>query len=382
MAELSSVLARIPGLGGYLAQDQMNRQSEQGELAQLARAMQIKGQQQQMGAQEQAAQAQAAERARMEQYRAAVEGLGPQPTQEQLAQVAARFGGPDAVMRVQQSSLDRQATAAAAERARQERAAAQRDTLAQRAAEAEAARAQRIEELRMRLADRQTQAQERAALMRELAALRQQGAAVKPPAGYRPTKDGNLEAIPGGPADTKLQGALNQDTAMLTNTTAALDRLAVATNDVMNDPGLPKATGLMSAVPGIGGFATIPGTDAANFKAKLQTLKAQVGFGVLQEMRNASKTGGALGQVTEKELGFLQNALAALDTAQTEDEFRKALGKVLEYSESAKGRLRSAFNLKHGDRAQPGAASPTGAPSGLSAQEQAELEALRKRFGR
>ena len=54
MAELSSVLARIPGLGGYLAQDQMNRQSEQGELAQLARAMQIKGQQQQMAGQAQA----------------------------------------------------------------------------------------------------------------------------------------------------------------------------------------------------------------------------------------------------------------------------------------------------------------------------------------
>ena len=165
--------------------------------------------------------------------------------------------------------------------------------------------------------------------------------AQKPPPGYRPTSEGNLQAIPGGPADLKLQGALNQDTALLQNTTGALDRLATAANEVMTSPGIGRITGLAGVVPNVPGFA---GADTA---AKLQTLKAQVGFNVLQEMRNASKTGGALGQVTEKELGFLQNALAAIDTSQSEGQMKESLQKIIDYAASAKVRLNQAFNMKH-----------------------------------
>ncbi len=110
----------------------------------------------------------------------------------------------------------------------------------------------------------------------------------KIPPGYRPTKDGNLEAIPGGPADLKIQGQLNQDTQSLNGTTAALDRLASTANEVLQHPGLPGSFGLRGAIP------NIPGTNAADATAKLQALQAQVGFNALQEMRNASKTGGAL----------------------------------------------------------------------------------------
>ena len=85
------------------------------------------------------------------------------------------------------------------------------------------------------------------------------------PAGYRTTADGNLEAIPGGPADTKQQGVLNQDTAILQNTQSGLDRLQLEAERLKNHPGLSKTTGIMSVIPGVGGVATIPGTDAANF---------------------------------------------------------------------------------------------------------------------
>lgn len=172
----------------------------------------------------------------------------------------------------------------------------------------------------------------------------------KSPPGYRSTPTGDLEAIPGGPADLKLQGQFNQDTASLTNTESALDRLSTAANEVMRHPGLEGITGLRGALP------DVPGTNAANARAKLQTLKAQVGFNVLQEMRNASKTGGALGSITEKELGFLQSALAALDTAQDADQYRESLQKIMDYSAGAKSRLRGAFNLKH--------SKPSGPPGG------------------
>lgn len=170
------------------------------------------------------------------------------------------------------------------------------------------------------------------------------------PSGYRATPDGGLEPIPGGPADTKIQGALNQDTAILQNTQSGLDRLEAEAVRLKKHAGLSKTTGIMSMVPLVGGVATIPGTDAANFKAGLETLKSQSGFNVLQEMRNNSKTGGALGQVSDFENRLLQANLANLDRAQSEDEFKAALDKIITYSTQAKDRLRSAYNLKHGGR--------------------------------
>ena len=94
------------------------------------------------------------------------------------------------------------------------------------------ARAQRIEELNMRLEDQRLNREQQMELRRELAgqqaALRRDLAAQqaayqreslnlrrdtlaqgnKPPAGYRYTPDGNLEQIPGGPADLKRQAQL------------------------------------------------------------------------------------------------------------------------------------------------------------------------------
>lgn len=163
----------------------------------------------------------------------------------------------------------------------------------------------------------------------------------KTPPGYRTTADGNLEPIPGGPADNKLQGALNQDTSMLQNSNASFDRLASTANEILNHPGLAGITGVRGKVP------DLPGSDAANARALLNTLKSQVGFGVLQEMRNNSKTGGALGSVSDAEGKRLENNLAALDTSQGIDQFKKELQAIVEYANGAKDRLREAYNMKH-----------------------------------
>jgi hypothetical protein len=164
----------------------------------------------------------------------------------------------------------------------------------------------------------------------------------KVPAGYRQTADGNLEAIKGGPADLKLQGTLNADTQALGGTMSSLDRLAVSANEVLNAPGLASVYGLRGAVP------NIPGTAAADAAALLNTLKSQVGFGVLQDMRNNSKTGGALGAVSDKENAMLQANLAALEKSQSVEQAQASLKKIIEYTDAAKGRLRDAYNMKHG----------------------------------
>lgn len=166
------------------------------------------------------------------------------------------------------------------------------------------------------------------------------------------TADASAQRVADKAAE-KRDVAFNQDQAMLSNMEGAMDRLSTAANEVLVHPGLGGITGIRGKIP------NIPGTEAANAAAKLQTLKAQTGFGILQEMRNASKTGGALGSVTEKELGFLQNALAALDTAQSIEQFQESLQKIKDYAAGAKARIRSAVSSRHGDRLQP-----TPAPAG------------------
>ena len=62
---------------------------------------------------------------------------------------------------------------------------------------------------------------------------------------------------------------------------------------------------------GIG--SNIPGSLGAELKAALKSAKAFTSFSTLQQMRENSPTGGALGNVSNVELDLLQNAMGALD---------------------------------------------------------------------
>lgn len=69
----------------------------------------------------------------------------------------------------------------------------------------------------------------------------------------------------------------------------------------------------------------IPGTDAYQLDRYLDTIKANVGFGELQAMREASPTGGALGQVAVQELENLQATKGSLDVGQKADSLEQSL---------------------------------------------------------
>lgn len=91
-----------------------------------------------------------------------------------------------------------------------------------------------------------------------------------------------------------------------------------------------EALGRVSAfTAGAGGLlSVVPGTNARNLQADIDTIKANLGFQQLQAMRDASPTGGALGQVTERELGFLQSTVASLDQLQSPEQLRSALNQI------------------------------------------------------
>lgn len=87
-----------------------------------------------------------------------------------------------------------------------------------------------------------------------------------------------------------------------------------------------RVSGLTVGILGLGKLA--PGSFQRDFANDLQTLKSNIAFGELTAMREASKTGGALGQVSNIELGLLESALAGLDQLQSPSNFRKNLERI------------------------------------------------------
>jgi len=81
-------------------------------------------------------------------------------------------------------------------------------------------------------------------------------------------------------------------------------------------------------------LSNIAGTEATSLRAKLDTITSGVGFGRLNDMREASKTGGALGNVSEIELRQLNASMGSLDPNQKPSELKKTLETIKEHYES------------------------------------------------
>lgn len=154
-----------------------------------------------------------------------------------------------------------------------------------------------------------------------------------PATGWRWNADGTAqERIPGGPADLKAgdagQKAEERRLANLAGADNVLDAIADA----------KKAVGLYTAGAG-SMLSSIPGTPARNLAATLETVKANFGFDRLQQMREASPTGGALGQVAVQELVALQSTVASLDQAQSPAQLAARLDKAQRHYENWKKTL-------------------------------------------
>ncbi|MDK8874410.1 phage tail tip lysozyme [Paracoccus sp. SSJ] len=129
-----------------------------------------------------------------------------------------------------------------------------------------------------------------------------------PPSGYRNVYDeaGNLvsqEVIPGGPEDKSQQQGLKQgmaDTAGDTVVTAADRALQAA-----------QSRALGSFGQGIVG--NLPWTDSAEVQRQTDVLKAMASSENINAMRQASPTGGALGNASDADLKILRDKSGALD---------------------------------------------------------------------
>lgn len=145
------------------------------------------------------------------------------------------------------------------------------------------------------------------------------------PQGYRFTDSGDLEAIPGGPKDQSKKEGLRAE--------GAKSRAELVMGKV--DDALGKVGFLTTGIPGAV-MGMVPGRKAYDLRRDIDTIKANIGFAELQAMREASPTGGALGQVAVQELNMLQAVLSSLDANQSEESLRQGLTKVKQHYENWK----------------------------------------------
>ena len=122
-----------------------------------------------------------------------------------------------------------------------------------------------------------------------------------------------------------------------------MERLTNVANELKNHPGLPDIVGRANQ------YSTFDMRDnAVNARALQSTLVKQSATSALQAMRDSSKTGGAVGAVTEKEWPILEQQLAALDGAQTPAAYRAALTNLNNQLSSSSNRIRNAYEQTYG----------------------------------
>lgn len=122
-----------------------------------------------------------------------------------------------------------------------------------------------------------------------------------------------------------------------------------------DDPGLEQITGA------IYGRTPSVSREGSRAQALYDKITAKGGFQALQDLRDASKTGGALGNVSNQEGKQLQASFAAIDRRQNSTDVRAAIDQAIADIEGSKTRVREAYDQTYSYRegrqvksAQPG----------------------------
>ena len=167
------------------------------------------------------------------------------------------------------------------------------------------------------------------------------------PAGYRLAADGkSLEAMPGGPTTVALppkeiqkrEASFPQATSAVKAIETKSDSFIKDLEKLRNHPGLSQITGLVQ-----GRLPAVTGEGRAA-QALYDKIVAKGGFQALQDLRDASKTGGALGNVSNQEGKQLTASFAAIDRRQNAKDVQAAIDQAIDDVKGTKTRVREAFD--------------------------------------
>lgn len=145
------------------------------------------------------------------------------------------------------------------------------------------------------------------------------------------------------PEAIEARGEVAKGTFQAQEGIAAADRMKQAAQELLRDPNLESVTGPIQS--------NLPSYTSAqsNVRGRLDNLKNQIALNAIATMRAASPTGGALGDVTGRELTALQNSIASLNDAQSDEEVRRSLRKVVQYTNDLQGRIRQSYETTYGN---------------------------------
>ena len=187
------------------------------------------------------------------------------------------------------------------------------------------------------------------------------------PVGYRQTDTGEIEPIPGGPTTTTLspkeiqvrEAKFPQANLAVKSFESKSDTVLKDIERLRNHPGLSSITGIAAGrLPGV----TAQGREALELYEKVV---AGLQFKELQDMRNASPTGGALGNVSNQEGTQLRQAAGALSRVQEKGSVQNELNQIAESIRGSKSRVREAFDMTYDYKGTPagGGVPPSPPPS-------------------
>lgn len=118
-------------------------------------------------------------------------------------------------------------------------------------------------------------------------------------------------------------------------------------------------------------LASVPASGARDLSNTLDTIRANIGFDTLEQMRLNSPTGGALGAISDTETRLLQAVQGALDQGQSPDQLKANLTQIKDLYRRLRSERNEAFN-----RDFPGGAGSSGSPKRPDGIPEAEWNAM------
>lgn len=140
-----------------------------------------------------------------------------------------------------------------------------------------------------------------------------------------------------------------KDAAYSQSAIDAFDRAISTAGRLLKHPGFSTAVGMKGITGGLLGGWVVPGTDAADFRAELEAMKAQVFLPMVQSMKG-------MGALSNAEGEKLTASIGALDPKMSESGFQASLNRIIADLNTYKQRA-----SQQGQQTKPtsGAARPT-----------------------
>jgi len=163
-------------------------------------------------------------------------------------------------------------------------------------------------------------------------------------------KELGLEALP--PKEIqKREAAYPQATSSIKGFETKSDDFIKDLEKLRDDPGLNLITG------SVYGRTPSLSREGSRAQATYNKIFAKGGFQALQDMRDASKTGGALGNVSNQEGERLERSVVGgLDRTQNVEDVKKGINDLIDQIKGSKVRMREAYDMTYDyKRAKPAA---------------------------